>query len=49
MADMGQNDPRAGQHLIDSAYRIQIAVVARRLRARLMAAVDHDRLRLVIQ
>ena len=49
VADMREDHPRAADDLVNGPHGVQVAVVARRLRARLVATVDNDKLRLVIQ
>ena len=46
---MGEDPPRAADDMVNGPHGVQVAVVARRLRARLVATVDNDKLRLVIQ
>ncbi|MNE73260.1 hypothetical protein D3C80_1692600 [compost metagenome] len=49
MADVGQNNLRAANHLIECDNRVEIAMITRRFFARRMAAIDHDDLRLVVE
>ena len=46
---MSEDHSRAADDLVNGLHGVQVAVVARRLRARLVATVDDDKLRLIIQ
>ena len=46
---MGKDHPRAANHLVNGPHGVEIAVVARGLRARLVATVDDDKLRSVVK
>lgn len=46
---MGKDHPRAADDLVNSSHGVEIAVIAWGLRARLVAAVDDDKLRSVVK
>ena len=46
---MGKYHPRAADDLVNSSHGVEIAVIAWGLRARLVAAVDDDKLRSVVK